>query len=72
MLLLSLIDAHMQITALRLALEDQGILTPAQKDSAMRRAKEIWGPRRKSVEAIPTTGEIQLEDFLPPPEEPIQ
>jgi hypothetical protein len=71
-LLLTINYLQTQMTALRFALEDQGILTSAQKDSAMTRSLEIWGPRRKTIEAIGATEDTTLQDFLSSFEGPIQ
>jgi hypothetical protein len=64
-LLLTLIDAHTQITALRLAVEDQGILTAVVKSSAMECTLEIWGPRAlERIRTLIRCGRLSVLDRL--------
>ena len=62
-LYLMIIELQTQLAATRFALEQQGILTQEQKTLAMQRAQEIWGPRRKAIEAIGANEDFRLEDF---------
>lgn len=66
------INTQMQVTAMRFALEDQGILTPDAKSSAMARAQEIWGPRLAAIEKSEPTEESLIRSILESFEGPIQ
>jgi|GEM_PF-3950513 hypothetical protein len=59
-----IISALEMTTAMRLALEDAGVLTPELKASAMARAKAFWLPRRQSLERVGTTEDEILQRLL--------
>jgi len=71
-LMLMLNDIQTQITALRFAMEDQGLLSPDQKASAMKRSLEIWGPRKAALEKLGATEDTTLEKLLSSARGPIQ
>jgi hypothetical protein len=61
-LFMHIIQVQMQVTTLRLALEDEGILTASVKDKAMKRAQQIWEPVLKTIEeALAASDPIRLQ-----------
>ena len=71
-LLLQILSAYEQITALRLALESTGILTAEVKASAMERSEAQWRERRQSIERIGATQDALLQQLLKDFEGPVQ
>lgn len=71
-MLRTILDLQTQLTAFRLALEDQHVLTPFVKEAAMLRAMEIWEPRRKALEALGSNDASLLQHILQDTEGPVQ
>ncbi len=71
-LLLQAITNSEQVTAMRIALEDAGILTPEVKAFAMARSKQFWKVRRERFEGIGASEQDLLLRFLKDFEGPAQ
>ena len=70
---LIILKLHSQVTAMRIALEDAGLITQEVKNASMAQSMEIWGPAiARAEKLVESSEESSLLELLRDFEGPLQ